>query len=63
MHSKQDWKKSSYSSARGEECVEISLASRMEIRLRDSTNPTRVITIRSTREWSGLIQLVKNYTI
>ncbi|WP_086002630.1 DUF397 domain-containing protein [Nocardiopsis chromatogenes] len=54
----QNWKKSSYSSAKGEECVEVSLTPERPILLRDSKNPGGPWLPLSAPEWTRFLSMV-----
>ncbi|MFC7742615.1 DUF397 domain-containing protein [Nocardiopsis composta] len=59
MLTETTWKKSTYSSGKGEECVEAKRRNQ-NILLRDSKNPTEILPSIPHSEWIFLIAKIKS---
>ncbi|MDA8372475.1 MAG: DUF397 domain-containing protein [Nocardiopsaceae bacterium] len=59
-HKRWDWRKSSYSTGTGQECVEVAFSSHLGLSLRDSKNQSRDHLNFPSGEWSSFISLIKS---
>lgn len=59
MNNLEAWRKSSHSSGKGEECIEVSVKEGKSVSIRDSKNPSGTQIRFNQREWILCISKVK----
>lgn len=62
-HQPLKWRKSSYSTANSEMCVEVTPLSRGTIAMRDSKNPGGAILTFASHEWTIFVARIKSNEI